>query len=196
MRTASRSACGIGQRALLSEEPAELTRCADDCVRLPGARQRRHRSGADPAHLHSARRVHSLDELAIYVAPKDSSSRCTTPRNLSSTSGRWRPGSPARPPNGHVTSRLPSDLAAGRSTSERRDAALDRSQPDPERRSQTDLSVGGDPVRPDLGRQYLPDELRLSKPLPPFPMCIAFPGSEYYGGSAHPARSAVNVPIR
>ena len=161
MRTASRSACGIGQRARLSEEPAELTRCADDCVRLPGARHRRHRNGADPAHLHSARRVHSLDELAIYVARKGFEFQVHETRSLSSTSGRWRPGSPARPPSGHVTSRLRSALAAGRSTSERRDAALDWSQPDPERRSQTDLSVGGDPVRPDLGRQHLRDELRL-----------------------------------
>ena len=31
--------------------------------------------------------------------------------------------------------------------------------------------------------------LPSSKPLPPFPMCRAFPGSEYYGGSA-PSRAA------
>ena len=38
----------------------------------------------------------SLDELAICVTTKGSTSRCTNPRSLSSTSGRWQPGSPAR----------------------------------------------------------------------------------------------------
>ena len=37
--------------------------------------------------------------------------------------------------------------------------------------------------------------LPFSQPLPPFPMRRALPGSEYYGGSAPPGRSAVGAPI-
>src|SRR5271165_2915688 len=35
----------------------------------------------------------------------------------------------------------------------------------------------------------------LTDTLPPFPVCRAFPGSEYYGGSAPPAPSADVAPI-
>ena len=40
---------------------------------------------------------------------------------------------------------------------------------------------------------YIPS---LTDTLPPFPMCAAFPRSEYYGGSAPPAPSAGIAPIR
>ena len=39
---------------------------------------------------------------------------------------------------------------------------------------------------------YIPS---LTDTLPPFPMCAAFPHSEYYGGSAPPAPSAGVAPI-
>ncbi len=78
---------------------------------LPGpvhpARQRRDRSGADRPHYRALEPIdehsctlragsNSLDELAIYVTTKGSTSRCTNPRSLSSTSRRSQPGSPAR----------------------------------------------------------------------------------------------------
>ena len=82
------------------------------CLPLPGsvhpARQRRDCSGADRPHhrcagadrraqLHPAGRVqlagrvgHLRDNQRVRL------SRCTNPRSLSSTSGRWQPGLPAR----------------------------------------------------------------------------------------------------
>ena len=167
----ARRTVGLRHRSTsAAEEPVELTRCADDV----DTERPHHRSAGGDRLARCTQRAgsNSLDELAIYVAGKGFDSKCRNPGACQARQDAGGPGPPARP-NVHVTFRLRSDLAAGRSTSERRDAALDPSPTwprtkksngsQPERRSRRPILVG---TFYGMNLDYMP-ELGWTYGLPP-----------------------------